>query len=155
MGMASTYVWWTERSAVWIAYYDVSKSITTAFSSPDDATKDVHIFFYKKADPFKKEGDSVPDRSVISNTYLGVTTTGSAGSYKNGANFISQESEIPEQFHQILVEKAIQLGYEKSPEGLQFAQYFAQKFEEGIKRGKQFATRGRTHRPAFIVPADF
>ena len=69
MGMASTYVWWTERSAVWIAYYDVSKSITTAFSSPDDATKDVHIFFYKKADPFKKEGDSVPDRSVISKLF--------------------------------------------------------------------------------------
>jgi hypothetical protein len=155
MGMQSTWVWWTERSAVWISYFDVGKSNATAFSSPDDATKDVHIFYYKKADPFKKEGDSVPDRSVLSNTYLGIATTGSAGSYLVGTSFINQESEVPEQFHQILVEKAIQLGYEKSPEGLQFATYFAQKFEQGVKRGKQFATRGRTNRPVFITPADF
>lgn len=153
--MKSTWVWWTERSAVWISYFDVNKSLETAFSSPTDATKDVHIFYYKKADPFQKEGDSVPDRSVVSNTYMGIATTGSAGSYLVGSDFINQESEIPEQFHQILVDKAIQLGYEKSPEGLQFAPYFQGKFEHGIKRGKQFATRGRTHRPAFIAPQEF
>ena len=49
---------------------------------------------------------------------------------------MDEQSELPEQFHQFLVDKAIQLGYEQKPEMIQMAGYFNQKFEKGIKEVK-------------------
>ena len=56
---------------------------------------------------------------------------------------MTEQSEIPKQFHQYIVDKAIQLGYETKPEMIQMAPYFEKKFEKGIKEGKSFANRGR------------
>ena len=51
--------------------------------------------------------------------------------------------EIPTQFHQYLVDKAIQLGYEQTQDGVAQALYFENKFERGIKEAKTFKSRGR------------
>lgn len=56
---------------------------------------------------------------------------------------MAEQSEIPLQFHQYLVDRAIQLGYETKPDMIQMAPYFERKFEKGIKEGKMFANRGR------------
>ena len=52
-------------------------------------------------------------------------------------------SELPTQFHQYLVDKAIQLGYEQSSDDIGKALYFENKFERGIREGKTFKSRGR------------
>ena len=56
---------------------------------------------------------------------------------------MTEQSDLPIQFHQYLVDKAIQKGYEYKPEMIQMAPYFERKFEKGIKEGKMFANRGR------------
>ena len=50
--------------------------------------------------------------------------------------------EIPSQFHQYIVDRAIQLGYEQKADP-NMAVYFERKYEKGIKEGKTFANRGR------------
>tara|TARA_R110000822_G_scaffold75287_2_gene181062 strand:- start:634 stop:1098 length:465 start_codon:yes stop_codon:yes gene_type:complete len=154
MAMQSQHVWWTERGAIWIAHYNPRLSEKDQFTSPSDSSKDVHIYYYKKADPFKFEGQSVDDRSVVSGLYLNATTSGTAGTYKVGTDFLNQRSEIPEQYHEYLVDRAIQLGHEKKGQ-LDFAQYYRQKFEVGVKLGKRFAYQARTGEPARIQPVDF
>lgn len=149
------YVWWTERGAIWLAYYDSSKNAEEdRFSSLSDATKDVHIFYYKKADHFKFEGQSVDDRAVVGGQYLGAGTNGSAGNYTVDTDFLTQRSDIPEQFHEYLVDRAIQLGHEKKGQ-LDIAQYYNQKFEKGVKLGKRFAYQARNGQPININPVDF
>jgi hypothetical protein len=152
--MAPQYVWWTERGAIWLSYYDPSLPEVSQFKSPDDATKDVHIFYYKKADPFKFENQSIDDRSVISGLYLESAVTGSAGSYKVGAAFLDQRSEVPEQFHEYLVDRAIQLGHEKKGT-LDVAQYYMSKFEIGVKYGKNFAYSARSGAPSRVSPVEY
>ena len=154
MAIKAQYVWWTERGAIWIAYYDASKSEELEYTSPTDSSKDVHIYYYKKADPFKFEGQSVDNRAVSGGQYLGGTVTGSAGSYKVGPDFLTQRSDIPEQYHEYLVDKAIQLGHEKKGT-LDIAQYYGQKFEKGVKLGKRFAYQARSGAPVNINPVEF
>ena len=148
------FVWWTERGAIWLAKYDESKSDPDKYTSPTDNTKDVHIYYYQKADPFKFEGQTVEDRAVVSGLYLGASTSGGVGSYTVGSDFLSQRSDIPEQFHEYLVDKAIQLGHEKKGQ-LDIAQYYNQKFEKGVKLGKRFAYQARSGQPASINPVEF
>jgi len=146
-------VWWIERDSIGIAEYDPGASIAERYSSVTSAST-VTLFYYKKADPFKFEGQSIDDRSVISGLYLNSTVTGSAGSYKAGAAFLDQRSEVPEQFHEYLVDRAIQLGHEKKGT-LDIAQYYMMKFETGIKFGKKFAYSARSGAPARVSPVDF
>ena len=154
MSMPAQHVWWTERGAIWISYYDPRLSEASQFKSPSDSSKDVHIFYYKKADPFKFENQAVDDRSVVSSFYLESKVTGSAGSYKVSSSFLDQKSEIPEQFHEYLVDRAIQLGHEKKGT-LDIAQYYMMKFEAGIKLGKRFAYQARSGAPVRISPVDY
>ena len=56
---------------------------------------------------------------------------------------MGEDCELPEQFHQYIVDKAIQKGYEYKPELIQMAPYFERKFEKGIKEGKMYANRVR------------
>ena len=56
---------------------------------------------------------------------------------------MTEQSELPGQFHQYLVDKAIALGYETKPDMINMAPYFNTKFEKGVKEGKMFANRGR------------
>ena len=56
---------------------------------------------------------------------------------------MDETSELPLQFHQYLVDRVIQRGYEYKPEMIQMAPYFERKFEKGAKEGKMYANRGR------------
>lgn len=150
----SQFVWWTERGAIWIAKYNPTNPDATRFTSPTDSSKDVHIFYYQKADPFKFEGQSVDDRSVVGGQYLEAPITGTSGDFKVGSAFLNQRSDIPEQFHEYLVDRAIQLGHEKKGR-LDLAQYYNAKFEKGVKLGKRFAYRARSGQPLNINPVDF
>ena len=125
------WVWWTERGAIWVAYYDDSKVDNEKFTSPtaDIAGKTITVFYYKKSDHF-----NLPSASD---------------------DWESQIPEIPEQFHDALVNKAIAIGYEKSPQGIQMAQYFNGKFEDDVKNGRKYAYRARTGTFKTINPTDF
>ena len=68
---------------------------------------------------------------------------------------MDEQSELPTQFHQYLVDKAIQLGYETKPDMIAMAPYFEKKFEKGIKEGKTFANRGRISGRRRIVQHSF
>ena len=67
----------------------------------------------------------------------------------------AETHEMPSQFHQHLVEKAIGMGYELKPNGLGQAQYFEAKYEAGVRRGRKFAYRGRTSTIKTISPTDY
>tara|TARA_R100000406_G_scaffold75408_1_gene55840 strand:- start:671 stop:1066 length:396 start_codon:yes stop_codon:yes gene_type:complete len=131
MSSIRQWVWWTERGAIWIGYYDENKTDEEQFTSPDDtvAGKDITVFYYKKSDHF-----TLPSASDA---------------------WESQVPEIPEQFHDALVNKAIAIGYEKSPEGIPMAQYFNGKFEDDVKNGRKYAYRGRTGTFKEIGATDF
>jgi len=108
-------VWWVERDSIGLALYDPLASEVNRFSSLD-AAYTVTLFYHKKADHFA---------TLDSSTSM------------------ATESEIPVQFHQYLVDKVIQKGYETKPEMIQMAPYFERKFEKGIKEGKTFKNRNR------------
>lgn len=109
-------VYWIERDSIGLAEYDSTKTEKDQFTSLTSALT-VTLFYYKKADHFN--------------------TLDSASSA------MTEQSELPLQFHQYLVDRAIQLGYETKPDMIQMAPYFERKFEKGIKEGKMFANRGR------------
>lgn len=109
-------VYWIERDSIGLAEYDSTKTEKDQFTSLTSALT-VTLFYYKKADHFN--------------------TLDSASSA------MTEQSELPLQFHQYLVDRAVQLGYETKPDMIQMAPYFEKKFEKGIKEGKMFANRGR------------
>ena len=110
------YVWWIERDSIGISLYDPMASEVNQFLSPS-AVRTVTLFYYKKADHFN--------------------TLDSASSA------MTETSELPTQFHQYLVDKVIQMGYEQKTDEIQKALYFEHKFERGIREGKTFKSRGR------------
>ena len=111
------HVWWVERDAMGIALYDASQDAKNAFTSVD-AVHAITLSYIKKGTHFLTLDH---DDSEI---YL-------------------EESDLPTQFHQTIVDKAIQYGYEEKPETLKVAMYYENKFERGVKEGKSFANRGR------------
>lgn len=110
------YVWWTERDSIGIALMDPLNSVKNRFTSIDTA-QTITIFYHKKADHFY--------------------------TLDNASSSMTEQSELPTQFHQYLVDKTIQLGYELKPDEIGRARYFDNKFEKGIKEGKAFKNRGR------------
>tara|TARA_R100001015_G_C4633174_1_gene197777 strand:- start:2362 stop:2766 length:405 start_codon:yes stop_codon:yes gene_type:complete len=109
-------VYWIERDSIGLAEYDSTKTEKDQFTSLTSALT-VTLFYYKKADHFN--------------------------TLDSNSSSMAEQSEIPLQFHQYLVDRAIQLGYETKPDMIQMAPYFEKKFEKGIKEGKMFANRGR------------
>lgn len=122
------YVYWFERDSIGIALYDPLRSEKNRFTSVDAALT-ITLFYHKKADHFN--------------------TLDSASSA------MTEQSELPGQFHQYLVDKAISLGYETKPEMIQMAPYFNQKFEKGVKEGKTFANRGRVSGMRNVKPTNY
>lgn len=70
-------------------------------------------------------------------------------------NLTSVYSNIPEQFHEVLVSKVIANGY-KDPRNkdLQSAQFFDQEYNIGVKEAKKFS-RSDYKTVGFIKPQDF
>jgi hypothetical protein len=110
------WVWWIERDSIGLALHDPMNEEKDQFASPTDV-RQVTLFYHKKADHFN--------------------------TLDSGSSAMTEQSELPTQFHQYLVDKAIQLGYEQTQDGLSQAQYFEVKFERGIREAKTFKSRGR------------
>mgnify|MGYP003118515998 FL=1 len=110
------WVWRVERDSIGIALHDPMQEEKDQFASPTDVRK-ITLFYHKKADHFN--------------------------TLDSGSSAMTEQSELPTQFHQYLVDKAIQLGYEQTQDGVQQALYFENKFERGIKEAKTFKSRGR------------
>ena len=119
-------VWWIERDSIGLALYDPLASEINRFTSLTSALT-VTLFYHKKADHFGRQ----------------IALDGTVTDSTNNANLMDEQSELPEQFHQYLVDKAIQSGYEQKPEMIQMAGYFERKFEKGIKEGKTYKNRNR------------
>ena len=122
------YVYWFERDSIGVALYDPLRSEKNRFTSVDKAFT-ITLFYHKKADHF---------HTLDAN-----------------ASAMTEQSELPGQFHQYLVDKAIALGYETKPDMIQVAPYFNQKFEKGIKEGKTFANRGRVSGMRTVKPTNY
>lgn len=115
-------VWWVERDSIGLAFYDPMASEIDKFKSLTEVLQ-VTLYYHKKA------------------LHFGVNQAGASTMETTG--LMSEDSELPTQFHQYIVDKAIQLGYEQKPEAIQLATYFERKFEKGVKEGKTFANRNR------------
>ena len=65
-------------------------------------------------------------------------------------------TELPEQFHEAIVYKAISMGYE-TPPNLQheLAQYFKSQYEEKVKHAVKWKKQSRVGGPRFLKPIDF
>lgn len=65
-------------------------------------------------------------------------------------------TELPEQFHEAIVYKAIAMGYE-TPPNLQpeLAQYFKSQYEVMVKEAKRWKKQSRVGGPRFLKPIDF
>ena len=123
------YVWWIERDSIGIAKHDGAQGEKNAFTSPDGIYK-ITLFYLKKADHFYTLDNDLSD-------------------------ILLEESELPVEFHQYIVDKAIQYGYEETPENLKIAMYYDNRFERGIKEGKSFANRGRVSGMRSVKQHDF
>jgi len=119
-------VWWIERDSIGLALYDPLASEINRFTSLTSALT-VTLFYHKKADHFGRQ----------------IALDGTVTDSTNNADLMDERSDLPEQFHQYLVDKAIQSGYEQKPEMIQMAGYFERKFEKGIKEGKTYKNRNR------------
>jgi hypothetical protein len=141
-----------ERDAVLIAYYDNSLDKITSPSS----VKTITLFYIQRPDKFLITGET-PERDgfVAEDSYLGVALSNATPPLMLEANVLSQESEIPEQFHEALVSRVIGNGYERRVETIQLATYFLGKYELGVKECKKYSYRGRDGSPIAIRAMDF
>jgi len=115
-------VYWIERDSIGIALYDPNTTDVDRFTSLTEVLQ-VTLYYHKKA------------------LHFGINQAGASTMDTTG--LMSEDSELPTQFHQYIVDKAIQSGYEQKPEAIQLATYFERKFEKGVKEGKTFANRNR------------
>jgi len=130
MAAKSQFLWWLDRDAIGIAFYN--PTATTTWSSPtsDYTGRQVVLTSIKRGEHF---------------------TLPSAGTSFR----MNQTSPIPNQFDEYLVYKAIAMGYEKKPDTIQVAQYFDQKYMMGVIEGKKYANKGRLGTSRRITPMDF
>ena len=70
-------------------------------------------------------------------------------------NLTNTWSQIPEQFHDIIVNKVIAMGY-KDPRNMELnnAQYFDGEYEKGLREAKKFS-RSNYQTTGMIKPQDF
>ena len=129
------HVYWVERDSIAIALMNTNSSEKNLFTSVD-AVHEITLFYHKKA------------------THFGINPANEQSTLET-TGLMTEENEIPTQFHQYLVDKAIQLGYETKPDMIAMAPYFEKKFEKGIKEGKSFANRGRISGRRRIVQHSF
>ena len=153
----SQWLWWTERDSLLVAHYNADSDI---FTSPTDATKTINLLYIQRPDKFLVPGEN-PERdgftSYASNNttgaYLGVELDASVSVTDD--NFLDQECEIPEQFHETLINRVIANGYERRAETIPLAQHFHMKYERGVKMAKNYSYRGRDGSKQTVSPMDF
>jgi hypothetical protein len=152
-------LWWTERDSVLIAYYD---STTGKFNSPT-VVKQINLLYIQRPDKFLVPGES-PERdgfttattSAVTGAYLGTELAGTdLAPTMQTTQYLTQDCEIPEQFHEALVNRVIANGYERKVETLPLSNHYMQKYEIGIRKAKAYAFRGRDGSKQTIQPMDF
>ena len=115
-------VYWIERDSIAIAKLDSSEDIDNRFTGPE-ASKTITLFVTRYDDEFI-EADS--------------------GSGQIG---MDDSPSIPEEFHDALVFKAVQKGYElklgKDPKLFNVAAYWRAGYDKLVKEGLQYANNER------------
>jgi len=141
----SQHLWWTERDSLLIAYYNANSD---KFNTIDKAGEKIHILYVQRPDKFlipgenpERDGFTTHESNASTGTYLGIEL--GEGPSVTDANFLSQECEIPEQFHEALIARVIANGYERKAETIPLAQHFHMKYEQGVKLCKVYASKGR------------
>ncbi len=118
------HVWWVERDSIAIAKLDKSQDIDTRFTGPE-VGKTVTLYVNKYDEEF-----------------ISAATGEGIG--------LSESPSIPEDFHEALVFKAIQKGYElklgKDPRLFNVAAYYRKGFDDMVKEGTKYANNARTTR---------
>jgi len=150
----SQWLYWLERGALLLAYYNES---TDKFTSPSEGGKKVTIFYIGRPDKFLLSGE-MPSRDGwgANDVYLKVSLNSDIE--MSDAVFWGQDisEEIPPQFHEALIARVIANGYERNAETLQLASYFLQKYEAGVKEARKYSFRGKDGSPLYTVkPMDF
>jgi hypothetical protein len=126
MGLLKTYAWYINRGKIAI----IQKSTNNKWESVTTNGKTIRIFCSKKADPLTSSNmDSIP------------------GSTEHG--------QIPSQFHEGLVSKAISMGY-KDPRNIniELAAFFEKEYQEIEKRAKKWSRMNHSN-GGTIIPVDF
>tara|TARA_R100001244_G_scaffold115305_1_gene85501 strand:- start:41 stop:508 length:468 start_codon:yes stop_codon:yes gene_type:complete len=147
----SQWLWWLERDALHLGYYS---SDTDIFTSPTTAGKKVTIFYIQRPDKFLVPGEG-PERDGFeaSDVYLGVSLDSNV--QMATGNFDNQVAEVPPQFHEGIINRAIARGYEKSVETIKLAQYFDAKYDMSLRDAKRYSSRGRDGSQIVSKPMEF
>jgi hypothetical protein len=146
-------VWWVERDSLLIAYYDAG---TGKFTNHTDTTKLVSLLYIQRPDKYLIPGET-PERDgfAASDTYLGITLSNASPPLIEEDKYLAQECEIPEQFHEALLNRVIANGYERKVETIPLAQHFHKKYEDGVRKGRAYSYKGRDGSKISITPSDF
>jgi hypothetical protein len=115
---ALKYAWWIEDEKIALVYADTSNTLDE-YSSPS-IVKTVTV-----------KGIFTPDEFVSAETS---STAGEAG--------MTEQCTLPKEFHDAVIAKAVQKGYELKPEAIQLTSYFASQWEKSIIEGKRKANTG-------------
>lgn len=109
-GYTKPQVWWTERDKIAIATYSDTTDADSKFSGPP-GDKDITLFVVKRCDLF------------TSNLTEDLSSSG-----------------LPTEFHDAIVAKGIQRGYEMKDPNL--AAYWKNTYNEFVLEGKRYANKG-------------
>jgi len=147
----SQWLWWLERDALHLGYYS---SDTDLFTSPTIAGVKVTIFYIQRPDKFLMPGEG-PERDGFeeNDEYLNITLDSNV--QLAVANFDDQTAEVPPQFHEAIINRAIARGYEKSVETIKLAQYFDAKYDMSLRDAKRYSSRGRDGSSIVSRPMEF
>ena len=146
-------VWWVERDSLLIAYYDAGIG---KFINHTDTTKKISILYIQRPDKFLVPGET-PERDgfVAGDTYLNTLLSNATPALVTETTYLTQECEIPEQFHEVLIQRVIANGYERKIETLKLSMHFMSKYENGVRKGRQYSYKGRDGSKISITPSDF
>jgi len=114
---ALKYAWWVEDEKVALVYADTTNT-EDSYSSPS-VVKTVTI-----------SGRFLPDAFVSGDT---------GGTNETG---MTEECSLPKEFHDAIVNKAIQKGYESEPEKISLAPYFEKQYEKSVMEAKRKRNQG-------------
>jgi|TARA_R110000751_G_scaffold22395_3_gene63151 hypothetical protein len=112
------YAWWIEDEKIALVYADVTNT-QDSYSSPS-IVKEITV-----------KGIFTPDKFVPAENS---NTIGEAG--------MTEKCTLPDEFHEAIIAKAVQKGYETKIDKIQMAQYFERQFEKSIREAKKKANTG-------------
>ena len=128
------YVWWTERNRIGIAYLDAGSAVYPAnYNSSEFKYSSTRGRVYSPAEALTFRAH------VIRKARKSGGTTGQE------LSALTDKPEFPEEFHEALVDKVIQHGYEKTGDVnmLNIAKYWQTKYMLKVREGIAYAAKGK------------